>query len=151
MIATGIGLAVAGCLGLLVAERTHAPWRIPAKLLASAGFLLVAIGAGVDGSYATWIFIGLALSWVGDTALLGTSDRAFLLGLVSFLLGHVAYVVAFAGLPPEATPVAIALAVAWVGAAIAVGRWLLPSVDGPMRVPHRPHSNRGKGSRRAGP
>jgi uncharacterized membrane protein YhhN len=43
-----------------------------------------------------WVAAGLALSLAGDVALLGSSKRAFLAGLVLFLLAHVAYIVAFA-------------------------------------------------------
>ncbi len=39
----------------------------------------------------------LAFGGSGDTALLGTSDAAFKVGLVSFLAGHVAWVVALRG------------------------------------------------------
>jgi uncharacterized membrane protein YhhN len=47
---------------------------------------------------ATWLVVGLALCAVGDVLLLW--DRSFDLGLVSFLLGHVAYAGAFhAALP----------------------------------------------------
>jgi uncharacterized membrane protein YhhN len=63
-----------------------------------------------------WIAAGLALSLGGDVALLGSSKRAFLAGLVLFLLAHLAYIVAFAlaaslvaagtGLPAERMAVA---------------------------------------------
>ncbi|NND85452.1 MAG: lysoplasmalogenase [Acidimicrobiia bacterium] len=135
MIPTGIALTVVGCAALLVAERRRTGWRVLAKLVASTGFLVVALDGGVEGPYAIWILVGLGLSWVGDAALLGRSDTAFLIGLVAFLLGHVAYVIAFASLPPDASPVAFGLAAVWLVAAGVISRWLLPVVDGSMRVP----------------
>ncbi len=135
MIGPGIATVVLGSVALLAAERTHARWRAPAKLVASTGFVLVAVGGGIEGSYATWILVGLGLSWIGDAALLGTSDRSFLTGLIAFLLGHVAYVVAFAGLPPVPSTAAIALGVLWLGTAVVVARWLLPRTTPRMRRP----------------
>lgn len=44
---------------------------------------------------AWWIAAGVLLSLGGDVALLGTTKRAFMVGLVLFLLAHVAYIVAF--------------------------------------------------------
>jgi uncharacterized membrane protein YhhN len=48
-----------------------------------------------------WLLAALLLSLVGDVALLSESDGRFVLGLGSFLLAHVAFVVAFvhAGMP----------------------------------------------------
>ena len=48
----------------------------------------------VKGPYQLAILIGLLLSALGDI-LLEMSDTTFLFGLVAFLLGHVAYIVAF--------------------------------------------------------
>lgn len=42
-----------------------------------------------------WLLAAIALSWLGDVALIGTSDVAFQLGLVSFLLAHLAYIITF--------------------------------------------------------
>lgn len=65
--------------------------------------LLVAAAATADlGRWASWTIAALVLGLLGDVALLFTSERrrpdpdiAFLLGLGAFLLGHVAYLVAF--------------------------------------------------------
>jgi len=45
-----------------------------------------------------WLLAGLGLAWLGDLALLGDGDTAFLVGLVCFLGMQVAYLLAFAGL-----------------------------------------------------
>lgn len=71
--------------------------------------LLVAAAATADlGRWASWTIAALVLGLLGDIALLFTRDRrpdadpdrsepdiAFLLGLGAFLLGHLAYLVAF--------------------------------------------------------
>jgi uncharacterized membrane protein YhhN len=46
-------------------------------------------------SFTLWITSGLILSLGGDVALMFKSNRAFLIGLVLFLLAHIVYSVAF--------------------------------------------------------
>jgi uncharacterized membrane protein YhhN len=46
-------------------------------------------------SFTLWITLGLILSLGGDVALMFKSSRAFLIGLVLFLLAHIVYSVAF--------------------------------------------------------
>jgi len=53
------------------------------------------LGSNVDSTYTGWILAGLALSLVGDVALIFASQKAFLLGLIAFLLAHVVYAVVF--------------------------------------------------------
>lgn len=93
------------CVVLVAAEfRRARRVRLIAKPIASLAFiavgLLAARGAWTD--YQVWIVIGLVLGAVGDVALLGTSSRAFLVGLGAFLFGHVAYIVGFAQLAAPA-------------------------------------------------
>jgi uncharacterized membrane protein YhhN len=67
-----------------------------AKMTASSAFVALAIGFGAHrAGYGRLILVGLVLSWLGDLALTGDTERQFLLGLGSFLLAHVAYVSAF--------------------------------------------------------
>lgn len=138
MLQSGVLLTVAALAGLLVAERRE--WRPGiwiAKPLAATGFLVAALGAGAtDSTYGRWVLLALALSWLGDVLLIPRRQVAFLAGLVSFLLGHLAYVVAFVarGLDPVAALVAVApaaLAFWWAS------RWLRPSVPPEMRTPVR--------------
>jgi uncharacterized membrane protein YhhN len=107
-----------------------------AKPLASTGFLLTALAAGaLSNAYGCAILVALALAWLGDVLLIPKqSRRAFLAGLASFLLGHVAYAVAFLlrGVDPEASAVAAALVAVPSAAAL---RWLWPFVPDRMRVP----------------
>ncbi len=109
------------------------PRRI-GKPVASAGFIVAAIGFGaLESRYGNIVLAGLVLGAIGDVCLLGSGKKAFIAGLVSFLLGHVAYVVAFSTLPmsvPEAFLAAAALAVV-MGF---VGRWVFPHAPD-MRVP----------------
>jgi uncharacterized membrane protein YhhN len=105
---------------------------LTAKPVASLAFLVLGVSRWSAGdSYGAWLILGLALSVAGDLLLMW--PRAFLPGLVSFLLAHAAYLVAFHTLLRAsrwplflATPVVIASAV--------VARWLWPHL-GMMRAP----------------
>jgi uncharacterized membrane protein YhhN len=59
-----------------------------------------------------------ALSWGGDVALLGTSERSFLTGVGSFFGAHVAYIAAFLSVRGEGKDYDIA------GLKVAFGLWL---------------------------
>jgi uncharacterized membrane protein YhhN len=78
-----------------------------------------------------WVHIGLVLSLAGDVALMW--PRGFLPGLVSFLLAHLAYIVAFTRDVRLATrPLAFA-AYGLLAAAILWQLW--PGVPQPLRAP----------------
>jgi uncharacterized membrane protein YhhN len=133
-------------VALLIAEYLGSrPGVWIAKPLASTGFLAVAIGAGaLDGwapdgwagsRYGQLVFLGLVLSWWGDVFLIPEGrPRIFQAGIASFLLGHVAYVVAFASLGVDPTAAAIATGVAIVPVVVVV-RWLRPHLPADMVVP----------------
>jgi uncharacterized membrane protein YhhN len=130
------GLTAIALVALLVGEARGAQTlRFVAKPLASTGFLGVAVAAGaLDSRYGMVVLLALALCWLGDVLLLWRAEAPFRAGLVSFLLGHVAFVAAFALRGVDALwLVAAALLVAPVGwAALA---WLRPHLPGSMRVP----------------
>lgn len=69
------------------------------KPLSTLLVILVAILGGLtpqaESSYTAWILAALVLSLGGDVALMFTSRRSFLVGLVLFLLAHVAYTIVF--------------------------------------------------------
>lgn len=69
-----------------------------AKPLALVSVALIAVFAWplVSTEYRLWILAGLALSLLGDMALMVPKDR-FLTGLGAFFLAHVAYTIAFLG------------------------------------------------------
>jgi uncharacterized membrane protein YhhN len=130
-------LTAAATAALLLAERAH--WQAGvwiAKPLASAGFIGVALAGGAfQSGYGTWLLLGLVLAWLGDVLLIPRgAQAAFLAGLVSFLLAHVAYAIAFAvrGLDPTTCLVAL---VAVLPASLLALRGILPHVPVRMRRP----------------
>lgn len=130
-------VATLGAVGVLLGAEA-AGWRAGvwvAKPLASAGFIAVALLAGaLDTPYGRLVLLGLVLGLAGDVLLIPHARQAFLAGLASFLLGHLAYVVAF--LVRGVTPLwAVGAALVLVAPALAVARWLAPHVPSGMRVP----------------
>ena len=68
--------------------------EVISKTAASATFVILGIVRLSSGdAVGAWLIAGLVLCAAGDLCLL--SDRTFDLGLISFLLGHLAYVAAF--------------------------------------------------------
>ncbi|HEX7374246.1 MAG TPA: lysoplasmalogenase [Steroidobacteraceae bacterium] len=124
-------LAVAG---LLIAERRNLQAGVwAAKPLASAAFVWTAVASGaLDSVYGRWILLGLVLCLVGDVLLIPRQRPAvFRVGVVAFLLGHVAYGAGFLtrpldpwGLALGGLLLAVALFVTW--------RWLAPSLPPDM-------------------
>lgn len=108
-----------------------------AKVIASAGFLAVAIlGGALQSTYGKVLLSGLALSFAGDVFLIGDTQLAFLAGLGAFLLAHLAYVAAFAvnginlrWLASAALPV--------TGLAIGIAMWLAPHTPPELTLPVR--------------
>lgn len=121
---------------LLVAERRQSALGVwLSKPIASTAFLAAAVAAGaLQSGYGTAILWGLALSWLGDVLLIARGKpRVFLCGVMSFLLGHVAYVTAFAGrgmTTAGLAPMAVAVVLAGAGAGI----WLWPHVEHEMKI-----------------
>jgi uncharacterized membrane protein YhhN len=132
-----IAITLVALVGLLFSERRGSRAGVwLAKPLASTGFLLTALAAGaLSSAYGRVVLVALALGWLGDVLLIRKESRsAFVAGLASFLLGHLAYAVAFAvrGIDPEAAALAAALVAV---PSLAVTRWLWPFVPDRMRVP----------------
>ena len=126
-------LLVAAQLWIAQSHRRWLEWL--AKPAAAVVFVLAGLAAGaLSTTWGTILFAGLVLSAIGDVLLIPHDKRAFLGGLVSFLLGHVAYAVAFVVRGVEWLWVGLA-ALAMVGVAAPVLRWLWPHVDRPMRGP----------------
>ena len=143
--ATIATLVCASALASLVAAeiRNDRRGRLMWKPLASAAFCAVPLfGGALDRSglaheVALWILAGLVLGAAGDIFLMFDGERSFLGGLVAFLLGHVAYVVAFARLVAPHHWIEGAMIAAPIAAAAIAGvvlRWLWPRL-GAMRLP----------------
>jgi len=137
MTLNGLGelMTVLGLAGLLFGEWKDLPGvRAVSKPFASLGFIVAAIGFGaIESRYGNIILIGLILGAIGDVCLLGKAKKFFIAGLVSFLLGHVAYVVAFSSLPISVPQTLIAAAVV-AAVMVAIARWVFPHAPD-MRVP----------------
>ena len=98
------------------------------KPLVLALLLVTAWLAGAGGSAAGWwLLAALALSLAGDVALLSDTAPRFVAGLGSFLLAHVAFVVAFVHLGmPRADLGLVGLALV-AGLAVVVGTRVVPA------------------------
>ncbi len=129
---TAVCLSALGVLLYFEARRPRQR-RYP-KMVASTAFVLVAVAVGAfDTTFGTIMVVGLTLSWFGDLFLALDGRGPFVAGLVSFLLGHLAYVVAFneRGLD-DGLYIPIA-GVVVLG--VAIGRWLLPTVPRELKGP----------------
>ncbi len=122
--------------GLLVGEARGPFWlRAVTKPLASFCFLGFALHRGaLDSDYGTVVFVALVFSWWGDVLLLGKSKPLFGAGLGAFLLGHVAYAVAFVRLGIDGVA-AGASAVVVAGLSYAIHRWLHASLPSSLKGP----------------
>ena len=130
-IVTAVAVAV-----LLVAQARG--WETVAGLakgIASSAFIAAALASRATASpYGRVLLVAFSLSWLGDLLLISRERRAFLAGLGAFLAAHVAFVVAFALRGVDWKALALA-AVPLALFTFVISRWLLPHVDGSMRVP----------------
>ena len=104
------------------------------KLTASSAFVTLALLATPHAellSYQWALTAALVASWVGDAALIGQSERAFLGGLGAFFLAHLLY--AWAALELIAWAPQPSVLGLVVGAGV-VGAWVLS-----LLKPHIPH------------
>ena len=84
-------------------------------------------------SYYQWVVAGLVFGLVGDVSLTLKGGRAFKVGLVAFLLGHIMYIVAFVDLTRASDWTSVGnIIIACVGLGIFL--WLSPHL-GEMMVP----------------
>ena len=96
----------------------------PAALIALIG-VAVTLDA-FDSTISTWMVIGLVLSLAGDVFLL-LPEKWFVGGLASFLLGHIAYVVAMQ-LAPRSLPLTLVGLVVVAASVAIVGRRIVSGV-----------------------
>jgi len=121
--------------GLLVAE-----WRDSrlgiwiAKAVAASAYVWSALSLGaLQSDYGRWLLVGLVFCWWGDLLLVPRHHRgAFRAGIVAFLLGHMAYIVAFIQHSIDGLGLVVGVGVA--GAlAVFVARWLGPELPSGYR------------------
>ncbi len=108
-----------------------------AKPVASSGFIAASLASGALAStYGRCVLVALSLCWLGDVLLIPRRRSAFLAGLVSFGLGHLAFAFAFAQ-----RGLVLGLAALSLAAALAAGALFLrscePHVPPPLRHPVR--------------
>ena len=72
------------------------------KAAASLCFVLLSVSLHIQvrGTFGALVFGGLVMAFGGDVALAVPGGRAFLVGLGLFLVGHLAYIAAFAAVVP---------------------------------------------------
>jgi uncharacterized membrane protein YhhN len=133
VLATAIVVCALAQVPLLYAEHVDS-LRLRAVVKPIASLAFVVVGATTHAPPA--VIVGLVLAMLGDVLLIpGGAGLSFLLGLGSFLAGHVAYATSFLirGVAPLLT-IGVLAALAIV--AVPVARWLLPHVRDPkMRAP----------------
>jgi uncharacterized membrane protein YhhN len=105
------------------------------KPLASACFVAIGmLASGADTPFGIFVVAALLLSFWGDVFLMLQGKSAFLAGLVSFLLGHVAFCVAFAVRGIAWSGVLWPAVIVVITSSLVAG-WLLKHVDQKMKVP----------------
>jgi uncharacterized membrane protein YhhN len=106
------------------------------KLIAATAYIAAAWSlSAMDSGYGRVLLLGMAFCWMGDLLLVSNNSRSlFLLGLASFLLGHVAYIGAFA-VTGVSLPAVLGAGLVMAVFAWAVLRWLKPHLDDRMRRP----------------
>ncbi len=132
-----VALTAAAVIALLVAEQRGSRLGVwICKPLAATGFVGGALATGAwDSPYGRTVLAALVLSWVGDLLLIPKgSSWAFQAGLASFLLGHVAYVVAFLIRGAAPVPAGLVLVLTLVALGLVL-RWLRPHLPAAMRSP----------------
>jgi uncharacterized membrane protein YhhN len=132
-----LALATAVCAVLAIASGPWAlgqPWlNFVFKPLATLLVMAYAWPRGHDTpAVRRWVIAGLVLSLAGDVALMWPKE-GFLPGLVSFLLAHLAYLVAFTKVRTFASRRLPFIVYASVAGAMLV--WLWPGVPGALRLP----------------
>ena len=129
-----IWLTLVACVGLVFAEyRKSQPLKWLFKPLAALGFIFLALTHhALDSNYGLTLFGGLILCMLGDILLIPKSKPSFLAGIGAFLLGHVAFAIAFfaRGIEHQVT---LLVTLPFVLFGYLVYRWLAPHLDGFMQ------------------
>lgn len=126
-------IGLVGVLAIVGAVFDELRWlHYACKPLATLLILAFAWRHGASSSYRAAVMTGLVLSTFGDVALMLPVD-AFVIGLVAFLLAHIAYLVAFASRArPFARLLPFAVYALVAGAVLSI---LWPHLPGDLRIP----------------
>ena len=130
-----LALASGLLVGLLIAEKHK---RIGPILIFKTPLSILFVAAALIQPhpiepYYQWVVAGLVFGLIGDVCLALKGNKAFKAGLVAFLLGHVLYVVAFAGLTRPSDWLNLTHLLI-VGISLGVFWWLRPHL-GAMTIP----------------
>jgi len=106
------------------------------KPVAAAAYVAIALSVGaLDSTYGRILLAAFCFSWLGDVLLIPRERLAvFQAGILSFMLAHVLFIVAFFSRGSGAGPFSVALVVAGVFAWMML-RWLLPHVPKDFQIP----------------
>jgi len=128
-------LAIVLLVGLLFFEkRENRKGLLPTKTVLSLLFIVTAISQiHLMQPYTLFIVIGLLFCLGGDVFLALPQDRMFLLGLISFLLGHVCYVIGFVWISGPSSMTLLG-AIVTIVLGVLVYLWLKPHL-GSMKIP----------------
>lgn len=131
-------VTASACAALVILQLNGlVPAAAIAKLVASGGFLATAWSVGaLRHPFGRILFAGLCLSLCGDLFLIGQARSFFLLGLVAFLMAHLAYVTAFVSRGQDRRWT-LAAALPGVAIALLVLAWLTPHVPANLLIPVR--------------
>lgn len=123
LVAAVVAAAVTDWVAVARDDRSTQHLAAPAfmVLLAALSWLLHAD----EVSQGRWLLLALALGLAGDTLLMRGSDRAFTLGMVAFLVGHVAYLMALVTMPHRG-PLWAGVAAVSVLVGLVLTLWLVP-------------------------
>lgn len=102
-------------------------------VLVIAVALLALLAPDAELPFTLWVVAGLILSLGGDVALMLRTDRAFLIGLVLFLLAHIVYAIGFT-LPNGFHAQDLVSGAVLLAVAVAVYAYLRPGL-GRMQIP----------------
>jgi uncharacterized membrane protein YhhN len=128
------GICVLGLLWAELKASQTGKWIF--KPLAAAGFIVGAFAVGAHThAFGQWVLAALILSMLGDILLIPARvGGAFTAGLGAFLLGHVAFAIAFIVRGIDWTYTGIALAIFSV-IGVGIYGWLQPNVPTKLRIP----------------
>jgi uncharacterized membrane protein YhhN len=123
------------CVVLYFEKTENRKGLVPFKGCLSLLFIFAAlVQKDPLSSYATFMIIGLVFCFAGDVFLALPQEKAFMLGLVSFLVGHVFYVIGFFSVAGVTGWAWVSLVLAGASS-IVVYRWLrsrLGKMKGPV-------------------